>query len=104
MTTQSITRLEAANKAPAPYDVTHTSNTVRREWVHHSIWAAVMGEEFSNNPDSDWAVTVQQLYTGVEPQAALSVALGDGGQGYKSLPIITKVSDDNFAKTGVRNT
>ena len=46
MTTQSITRLEAANKAPAPYDVTHTSNTVRREWAHHILWAAVMGEEF----------------------------------------------------------
>ena len=99
-----MTRLEAANRAPAPYDVTNTPNTVRREWAHQNIWAAVMGEEFSNNPDSDWAVTVQQLYTGVEPQAALSVALGDGGQGYKSLPIIAKVSDDNFAKTGVRNT
>ena len=36
MTTQSITRLEAANKAPAPYDVTNTSNTVRREWAHHN--------------------------------------------------------------------
>ena len=91
---QSITRLEAANKAPAPYDVTNTSNTVRREWAHHNLWAAVMGEEFSTNPDSDWATSVQQPYAGIEPQAALQVALGDGGQGYKALPVFAKVVND----------
>ena len=49
------------------------------------MWAAVMGEEFSANPDPDWATSVQQLYAGIEPQAALQVALADGGQGYKAL-------------------
>eukprot|EP00439_Symbiodinium_sp_Y106_P025788 s1199_g3.t1 len=43
-------------------------------------------------------LSIAWLYAGGEPQAALSVALGDGGQGYKALPTIAKVSDEGLGR------
>ena len=82
---ETITRLEAINKAKEPFILATKSERVRLEWCHHHLWAAVLGEEFSNTPDRDWDATVKQLYKGVPVQTALSLCLAERQQGYKAL-------------------
>ena len=74
---ESISRLDAANKAKEPFILAPKAERVRLEWCHHHLWAAVLGEEFSNTPDRDWDATVKQLYKGVPVQTALSVCLAE---------------------------
>eukprot|EP00439_Symbiodinium_sp_Y106_P009882 s13037_g1.t1 len=71
---------------------------VRLEWCHHHLWAAVLGEEFSNTPDRDWDATVKQLYKGVPVQTALSVCLGERQQGYRALCDACAINDEGLAR------
>ena len=80
---ESISRLDAANKAKEPFLLAPKAERVRLEWCHHHLWAAVLGEEFSNTPDRDWDATVKQLYKGVPYRlpsvyASLSDSRGTG--------------------------
>ena len=65
---EAITRLEAINKAREPFLIAPKYDKVRLEWCHHHLWAAILGEEFSNTPDADWDATVKKLYQGVAVQ------------------------------------
>ena len=94
----AITRLEAINKAREPFLLAPKSEKVRLEWCHHHLWAAVLGEEFSNTPDADWDVTVKKLYQGVAVQTALSVCLGERQQGYKALYEVCKINDEGLGR------
>ena len=86
---ETITRLEAINKAKEPF---------RLEWCHHHLWAAVLGEEFSNTPDRDWDATVKQLYQGVAVQTTLSVCLAERQQGYKALYDVCRINDEGLGR------
>ena len=93
----SITRLEAINKRE-PFQLAPRSESVRLEWCHHHIWAAILGEEFSNAPDADWDVTVKKLYQGAAAQTALSVCLGERQQGYRALYDVCKINDEGLER------
>ena len=95
---EAITRLEAINKAREPFLIAPKYDKVRLEWCHDHLWAAILGEEFSNTPDADWDATVKKLYQGVAVQTALSVCLAERQQGYKALYDVCRINDEGLGR------